>query len=271
MTKPLLFLFLSAFPYLAQALSFCDRGSDQIRALLEAPENRLAFKNRGGLINGGVCWWHSRLQRSSVYLSQFSPESPPPSEPELQKILLDLRTMKNVVRIPGYSDFETFSRDYEKEIQALLEGWQRIDGFFNFEWIRGISGNYRLPWNEMQIRMNKVFSFYRSSPVPVWLMAQMKGITSHSFLLLKMEETNSGFDLWLIDSNHPSKTVLAHYNQGDQYLQVEGHKSTFVPYVGFQEDFRKISQTLARHCGRDQLSSGSIPKGEVELPSEEEK
>ena len=82
------------------------------------------------------------MQRSSAYLVSYRPELPPPTRPELLKILLSLRNMDSVVVIPGYEDYLTFSHDYKKEIQEVLDGWQKLDGFFNFQWIRGISGRH---------------------------------------------------------------------------------------------------------------------------------
>lgn len=254
-----LFLFMTSPLF---ATDICVRTQGDMKNLLQTSSSRIAFKNDGGMFNGGVCWWHNRLQRSSAYLVKFEPHKKMPTDPELKKILFNLRTMQDVAVIPGYSDFETFSRDYQNEIQLLLEDWQRRDGVLNFEWIRGISGKHRLPPGQMRERMDTVYNFFKKSPSPVWLMAQIKGITSHSFLLLNMQQTQVGYKLEVIDSNHPDKTLSLDYANGDTYLRNDDY--TFVPYTGFQNDFKNILSTISRSCGQHPVSI-DIPEGDIEL------
>lgn len=258
----LLLVLVPSFSYATEL--FCKRSKEALLSYLDQPESRISFKNTGGLIGGGVCWWHSRLQRSSLYLATFKPEGNPPTKPELDFILSSLRSMKSVVVIPGYSDFESFSRDYKKEIQAMLESWQKFDGFYNFEWIRGISGQYQLPADEMKLRMDDVYRLYKKSPAPIWIMAQMKGITSHSFLVTDMQESANGYEMKVIDSNFPVKNNFIQYLEGDSYLKVVGDTDTFVPYVGFQNDFRKIMSTLTKSCGEVIEKMDPIEDGQIE-------
>lgn len=257
-----LLLLFSLFVPSVYAGDICSRSQADISLNLQESSSRISFKNGGGLINGGVCWWHSRLQRSSAYLVQFRPEKAPPTAPELRKIIHSLRMMNEVVIIPGYSDFYTFSHDYKKQLQAMLEDWQKTDGFLNFEWIRGISGNHQLPAGKMQERMNEVYRFFKKSPAPVWLMAQIKGITSHSLLLHKMKQTERGYVMEVIDSNHPEETLFIEYFVGDSSLKNDDY--TFVPYVGFQNDFVKIFKAISGSC-RESLAFPEIEEGEVEI------
>jgi hypothetical protein len=260
MNKLLLFFFL--FSGLSHADDICTRSQDNIRTILKETSSRIAFENAGGLINGGVCWWHSRLQRSSTYLVKWRPEERTPTRPELHKILHTLRTMTDTVVIPGYSDFNSFTRDHQEEVQALLEDWQRRDGFLNFEWIRGISGKFSLPPAKMKARMDEVYRYYKNSPAPLWIMAQVKGITSHSFLILSMQNTEDGYLMSVIDSNHPLKTLMIEYQVGDSYLRNDSY--TFVPYVGFQNDFRLISRSLIKRCGSNLIEFQDVEEGEIE-------
>jgi hypothetical protein len=261
MNKILPFLLLFSVPVFAQ--DFCTRSQDNIKVMLADTASRISFENDGGLFNGGVCWWHSRLQRSSAYLVRFVPGEPQPSKPELDKILHSLRTMDNVVLIPGYSDFLTFSKDYHNEIQDMLNDWQKRDGFLNFEWLRGISGRSELDPDKMKERMDDVYRYYKNSPSPLWIMAQIKGVTSHSLLVLQMNQTENGYDLEVIDSNHPLKTLLITYSMGDRSLKND--KYTFVPYTGFQNDFRLITKAIAHACG-DVLSKSDVEDGDIEVP-----
>ncbi len=146
----------------------------------------------------------------------------------------------------------------------MLEDWQKRDGFLNFEWIRGLSGKFSLPPGEMRKRMEEVYGFFKKSPAPVWLMAQIKGVTSHSFLLLGMEQTEQGFDLSVIDSNHPSETILISYVTGESSLKNDQY--SFVPYTGFQNDFRLIFRALSQTC-QNSLVEALIEDGDLEVGS----
>jgi hypothetical protein len=261
----LLICFLTIGP--AYANDFCTRSQSDIKHLLSDYSSRISFKNTGGLFNGGVCWWHSRLQRSSVYLARFAPDRPKPSSGEVKKIISSLRRMDKIVLIPGYNDFESFSRDFRLEIQKMLNDWQKADGFFNLQWIRGISGHSSLPPLEMNQRMNTVYKQFKSSPLPVWIMAQVKGITSHSLLIVEMKKKKNGYSLEVIDSNYPQRDISIDFYSGDTSLRASGENYSFVPYVGFQNDFTKISQALKKTCGAFNLTSDfeNIPQGEIEI------
>lgn len=257
------FFFLLLLAPVAFAQDLCSR---DVRLFLDAPETRIAFANDGGLANGGVCWWHSRLQRASAYLVRFEPETKAPTAKEVERILLRLRTMKEVVTIPGFPNFESFTRAHQKAVQSVLDGWQRIDGFLNQQWIRSISGRSKLPAEQMQARMKEIFKTYKASPVPVWVMAQVKGITSHAFLLLEMQEEGRGFHLKAIDSNKPGVTRDIVYNEGDEAIRFTGADYSFVPYVGFQGDFVKMASALKKHCPQLRTDMLNAPRGDIEVP-----
>lgn len=261
-----LLLFVSIFISSVHAGDFCARSQADLKGALHSVDSRISFKNAGGLINGGVCWWHSRLQRSSAYLVKFRPELNPPTKSELKTIINSLRVMDKVIIIPGYSDFNTFSHDYKSELQAMLNDWQKRDGFFNFEWLRGISGRSSLDSAKMKLRMKDVYTHYKNSPTPLWIMAQIKGITSHSLLILEMAQTPTGYVMSVIDSNHPAKTIKIEYNEGDTALRAAGEKYTFVPYVGFQNDFKNIAEALKKECGHlsEILNLENLREGDVE-------
>lgn len=250
-----------------EASDICNRGQADIRSFLEERTSRIAFRNDGGLFNQGVCWWHSRLQRSSTYLVTYEPAALPPTRPELLKILTDLRDMNKTVVIPGYENFETFTHDFQNDVQAMLNGWQKIDGFYNFEWLRGISGRSSLPAGEMVNQMKSVYTHYKNSPAPLWIMAQIKGISSHSLLILRMKEISQGYEMQVIDSNHPDDNITITYHHGDTFLRAPGEKYSFVPYVGFQNDFKKLDSALRARCGEKNLilDLKEMKPGEVEL------
>jgi hypothetical protein len=262
--RKILICFLVTVPFFAFSQSACQRDQSFIKKTLLSSKNRVSFVNSGGLFNGGVCWWHSRLQRASVYLVEYRPDLSPPSDDEAYNIVNALRIMNKIVIIPGYSDFESFSRDHRIVTQEMLNLWQRIDGFINFQWIRGISGQSSLDPLAMKQKMDNVFYYFMRTSLPVWLMAQIQGVTSHSLLLINMTHRLNGYDLTVIDSNHPLETKKIEYNVGDEFLRNDNYR--FVPYVGFQNDFSKIYGTLSKQCKGGGLKEFiDVVPGDVEI------
>jgi hypothetical protein len=270
MQKFLFILGLSFFSGLAFGSEICGRQRSDIQQLLSHSSSRVAQRNGGGLFNLGVCWWHSRLQRSSVFLARYAPDQPRPTPEEAEKILESLRLMHRVVTIPGHANFESFTLDHPEQVQRLLDRWQKSDGFFHFSWIRGISGTSSLPPKQMRQQMQRIFRAYLSSPVPIWLMAQIRGISAHSVLVKKMSRTEQGFKLWVIDSNRPGQTLELVYQDGDRHIRTPAGNYTFVPYLGFQNDFRRMATAIREHCGKTQQplieQMHNLPAGDVELP-----
>ncbi len=232
--------------------NICNRTHPEIQTLLRSPDARLAFRNEGGLIDGGVCWWHSRLQRSAVYLAQFSPDQPRPTHSEVKKIIQNLVQFKRVVMIPGFRNFYDFSHAYASQIQKALEQWQKKDGFVRQQWIRGLYGRSQMKASQLKNRMDWLYHRVVKSKPGVWVMAQMPGITSHSLLIVSMqpwsEGEKSGYDLQVIDSNRPLDTRELRYTRGDRKIMLGSDR--FIPYLGFQQDQRKINQSINRHCSR---------------------
>ena len=197
--------------------------------------NRLSFSNSGGLFNGGVCWWHSRLQRSAFYLTSFQPQLPKPNKKELKYILRKLRYMNRKVQIPGFKNFAEFSNFYQMEIQKLLNHWQIYDGFIYQQWIRGLSGSAKdVSSNSYKMRMNKLYERFQSQKFLPWVMLQLPGIESHAYLIIGMIRTARGYNLEVIDSNRPTQTVRI----VDRYSQAL--------YLGFESDIHKIQKALSR-------------------------
>jgi hypothetical protein len=231
-----------------QAVEICSRSLDDIKFAFEDPSQRMGFENQGGLMNGGTCWWHSRLQRAAIYLARFRPELQKPDRAAVERILKDLVHQRQVVEIPGYGGFAEFTRDHQTLVQRELDLWQIRDGFLNQQWIRGLSGRPRLSSWKLEKRMNRVYLAFKSSKPGLWVMAQMRGITSHALLLLGMEPTGQGFRLSFIDSNFPDETREVEYRRGDRTLDL-GY-AEFIPYAGFRNDFRRIAAAIDSYCGR---------------------
>lgn len=249
---PLIFFLLTSSmfnPLEASEVSkkICFRNRAELLDQFRDPENRIAFENGGGLMNGGVCWWHSRLQRSSIYLARFAPDQIKPTTQEVRQILRNLIHFRKMVEIPGYPNFEAFTRDQAGLVQEALNEWQIRDGFLNQQWIRGISGRSQLAPPLMEKRMNRLFEEYLKAEPGLWVMVQMRGIVSHALLVLDMVQTEHGYQLQALDSNFPGTTLSFTYEKGDSSLFYGD--TPFVPYAGFRQDQLKINQTLEEYCG----------------------
>lgn len=57
---------------------FCKNADDPnyFKSLLYNENNHLYNLNRGGIANGGVCWWHSMFSRSATFLAVYRPDLP---------------------------------------------------------------------------------------------------------------------------------------------------------------------------------------------------
>lgn len=227
-----------------------------IERVADDPSMRLAFKNQGGLVNGGVCWWHSRFQRAAWYLANFDETGAKPSRAEAKRIIHAIVERKSVVKISGYRDLQTFSQDFKEEIQSALNGWQVQDGFLNQAYLRGMSGRSRYRDDaKMRRRMNNLYLDYliaRPKGDLLWVLLQMRGIVSHSSLLREMDPTgDSGYRMRMVDSNFPEREVEYVYRPGDLELtpaNVDVKNYTSVPYAGFERDLERIHGAIARHC-----------------------
>ncbi|MBI2606775.1 MAG: hypothetical protein HYW49_11920 [Deltaproteobacteria bacterium] len=228
----------------------CSRTPAEFQRMILDPDNRLAFQNDGGLLDGGVCWWHSRFQRAANYLAVFRPDRPKPTEDEAFRLALRLTQMNRVVEIPGYANLYEFSSDFEQVIQERLEFWQAWDGFVNQAWIRGLAGSTHMRAKKMAARMDRLYQEVEGSHRIVFQMLQLKGITSHSWLVAGMTRILNGYQLHVVDSNAPLVTRTFLYRYGDTTIYSPSFKEYFVPYRGFTRDLRKIFRTIREYCNK---------------------
>lgn len=236
---------LSSLIYInAHAADVCERSPTEIKAQFYDIQSRISFKNDGGLFDGGVCWWHSRFQRASIYLVKYAPEKQKPSAEQAKQLIRDIIAMNHVVEIPGYKDFFDFTLSFQNEIQEELNAWQLRDGFIFQQWVRGLYGRSSMPDDELKKRMDIVYSKFKENLPGLWVMAQLPGITSHALLIIDMKPRASGYDLTMIDSNAPDTNLTTSYHFGDRTVSSYG----MVPYVGFDEDFKRIEKALKESC-----------------------
>ncbi len=219
---------------------------NRTQVILGQDEMRMAFQNNGGLINGGVCWWHSRFQRNAAYLTIFRPDLPIPSSNEAKEIIKDIRFATDVITIPGFANFNEFSRYFRAEIQSRLDGWQRTDGFLKQQWIVGLAGASETTQEKMKKGMDNLYKQVSQGDV-VYQKLQIKGIVAHAWLVIGMTKVANGYDLEVIDSNSPVRTQAYRYREGDTSFY-HYYYGNFVPYTGHNRELNKLKKKVKKFC-----------------------
>lgn len=235
---------------------FCARYSDlSVMAEYTGEEsNLMSFKNNGGMFNGGVCWWHSRFQRNIFYLSIFRPDLPKPSDAEVKNLIKEIRAGQSIVMIPGFSNFADFSETYKVQIQAELNAWQRFDGIILGVWIDGLKGSTKVKPLVLKSMMDKVYQYVEVEKRIAYQKLQIKGITSHAWLIVGMKTGENGYEIGLIDSNMPRMSRNYSYKIGDSSFNEKSY-GDFVPYLEFTREELRISSVAKKFCGVSDLNA----------------
>lgn len=230
---------------------FCSRlqNKTSIKEQSLSSDNLMAFKNDGGLFNGGVCWWHSRFQRNAMYLLKINPSAPKPSGPEAKELIKRLRNSNEVLTLNGFNSFNDFTKNYQSQIQSELNNWQLYDGIVLGGWIDGIKGDTKIPAHELQTKMEELFQYVEVQKKVAYQKLQIKGITSHAWLVTDIKKTESGYDLGYLDSNDPMRLNLYRYKMGDESFNIKGY-GNFVPYLEFKREEDKLNQVANNFCNK---------------------
>lgn len=235
---------------------FCARYADTtvLSTYTSESSNLMAFKNNGGIFNGGVCWWHSRFQRNVFYLSIFRPDLNPPTASEIRALIKEIRAGQSIVTIPGFSNFADFSETYKTEIQAELDAWQRFDGIVWAVWIDGLKGATKVKPDVLKTMMDTVFQYVEVDKKIAYQKLQIKGITSHAWLIVGMKKGENGYEVGLIDSNIPRMSRNYSYKVGDSSFNEKSY-GDFVPYLEFTREESRISSVAKKFCGIADLNA----------------
>ncbi len=227
---------------------FCtDRTTSEFtKDLTRNSDNLMSFRNYGGIGNGGVCWWHSRFQRNSLYLTIFRPDLKKPSTEEAIQIIKKLRAAKEVVTIPGFDHFVEFSRVYHDLIQAELEAWQFADGA-KFAWIRGLKGSSVVTSDKMKTLMDELYREVEIRGNIAYQKLQIKGITAHAWLVVKVKPEDNGYLLEVLDSNYPRATNFYRYRYGNTHF-THMYYGDFTPYLEETKEMGRINSTIVSTC-----------------------
>ncbi len=234
---------------------FCERfaGTPQANEVLQDLStdsvNLMAFKNNGGLFNGGVCWWHSRFQRNIFYLAVFRPDLPKPkTSSEMKQLIRRVRDGVSVFNVPGYQNFEEFTKENQKFIQAELNDWQIYDGVVLGGWMDGLKGDTKTEAPLLEKMMKEVFEYVAVKKKIGYQKLQIKGITSHAWLVVGMKKSDSGFEIGYLDSNSPRMSLNYSYKSGDTSFFIKGY-GNFVPYLEFKREEERLTAAARTYCG----------------------
>jgi hypothetical protein len=232
---------------------FCDQrvDSESVRAVMMRSENRLAFRNQGGLVNGGVCWWHSRFQRNATYLTQFRPELPRPDEKEARKLIHDIRLGKKIIEIPGFGNLRDFSIRHRDLIQDQLNDWQLSDAFVRQQWLVGLfaGGGTQNSAERLKERMDELFDRVVVEGEIVFQVLQMKGVVAHAWLVLGAVEINNGYRLTVLDSNFADPYTVD-YRFGDTTFDSRIY-GPFIPATAKASEGRRLEKIVDKYCRKN--------------------
>lgn len=228
-------------------------------------ENRLSFTNHGGLFNGGVCWWHSRLIRTAQYLAVFDASAPKPTLDEAYDLVHRLRSGRPVT-IPGFNNLHEFSSAFYGIVQQNLEEWQVSNGGFGFGFLDGLTGSTTVPAAELKSLMDGAYVEIRKHQKPLYQVLQLPGVTAHAWIIIGMKPTTSGYLFSVVDSNYLDIQSWA-YNYGETNFLYG--RSPFVSYTtkrGLKEE-ALLSKRLNDVCASLQ-SKGKLVDAPLTLDEE---
>jgi hypothetical protein len=252
------------FSHQSQALpqnkaEYCERivHENTIFDLSDLSENLMAFKNQGGVFNGGVCWWHSRFQRNIFYLGVLKPDAPKPSREEAKQIIKKIRAGKEVVTINGFQSFNDFTREFQKDIIKELENWQIYDGVVLGSWVLGVKGDTKIQSDKLSQMMNDLFQYVEVQNKIAYQKLQIKGITAHAWLVVGIKKATNGFEIGYIDSNNPMMSENYSFKHGDESFFVKGY-GHFVPYTEFQREEERLKRVAIQYCSNQRMTQSQL-------------
>lgn len=244
-------LSLQTAPQSQKELCSYAKDLNKFQRLLKTNTNRIYHNNSGGLGNIGVCWWFSRLERNSAYLTFYSPRKAKPSHQEAVRLLAQIRSGKNIVEIPGYENFRQFTEDFAQEVQSNLNSWQVSDGIFGGGWMHGLQGQSEISAQDLRKIMDDTYKSVVQEKKITYHMLQMPGVmTTHAWLVLGMTKNKDGYTLQLADSNDTNHTRLLRYTNGmTHFIYARTYKT--VPYLqsSYAREGDRVIQTLQNACG----------------------
>lgn len=229
---------------------FCEGRKDvhYFANLAHNPENMMTLENQGGIFNGGVCWWHSLFQRSSIYLTVYRPELAKPDRNLAKKIIHAIAAGKRVIEIPGYNNFKEFTLDWNKEIQSKLEAWQLEDGALKWAWIEGLSGSTTADPSVIAKTLNFVVQRAEDNGALEYTMWQFPGITAHASINIGGWNKGNTYGVTHLDSNFPQKIKEYVWAPPARAISTANYSERFMAYVYRRSDLNDFKKAGDQYC-----------------------
>lgn len=229
---------------------FCSKNSDPnyFKSLALDPQNTMGFTNpAAGIGNGGLCWWHSQLQRSSLFLSVYRPDLPKPTDPEEIKHLFEaIMKEEAVVEVPGYSNFNDFTAAWQDTLIQLLADWQISQGVVGFGWIDGVGADSESA-SSLKSAMDDLYDRVENKKEIAYEVLKMPGLVAHAWLVVDMRKTDGGgYELSVLDSNTTSMNRYD-YTPGMTNFEYFG-SIPFVPYLHKTSDLKDYKNLMRNYC-----------------------
>ncbi len=223
---------------------------DYVRGLASNPAtgpnpNLPAFANEGGLLDKGVCWWHSRLVRAALYLAYFEPTAPRPGPREARRIIARLMAAREVVAIPGFSGFREFTLENRALVLKKLAAMQLSDGILRFQWVNGLAGRSEVRADIMRKQVEKI-SRQVSEVGLAYVKLQIPGIDAHSWIVTETAPgRGGGLLLRFLDSNYEGASVWE-YRPGQTKIAAGMPGDFGVPYLQRSGELEGMKRAIAR-------------------------
>ena len=257
--------------------TFCKRVDDPqiVAKLANEPTNLTGFDGQGGIFNlSGDCWWHSRLQRSALYLTVFRPDLPPPTnDEEVHEIFKNIQRNRKVVEIPGYKNWQQFSAAWMHQLQNYLNLWVWSDSLIRQAWVNGLMNRANPTDEKASDRLRKLIQEIEEEVVEqkqvAFVKLPMDFPVAHAWLIYNMVKTDTGYDLWVIDSNYSTppkphqiipQQFVYHYKDGDEFFDLgntdvfnadgpmDVYYDHFNPFPQHESDYKKFQKAISDYC-----------------------
>lgn len=180
----------------------CKLTSEDFMKRARQPENLTKLANPEGFLRTAVCWWHSRMQRSAIYLAVFDkPQGPKPGTLEALQIFRKIYYRESVVHISGFKNWMEFTDYFQKSFEYALSEFE-LEGIERLEFkngIRLIGNNYSKTVQEI------VHDTEKEKRIP-YVMVKW-GIGAHAWLIPGFQVTY----MIILDSNHPDTPIFYHF------------------------------------------------------------
>ena len=242
---------------------FCDRSlADLTRNMGKFfSEGLLNQTNPDGDFKTGLCWFHTRFQRSATYLADYHPELPKPTDNEAQAIIDKIAAGEQVVTVPGFADLDAFSKAHWGKIERKLNT-KAYGCIANGDCAKRLGDRSRTSPNDLKARMTNLYDRMLNDPQILFLRikpANTQILMSHSLLVLGMEPirakafpgnplsglTAIGYRLRIQDPNKSSPEYV-NYTFGDTALK--DADTTFVPNEDFDDELVDFKKAITSFC-----------------------